>query len=718
MKMLSGGLMKKLYLFLNVLLYSAYIYSQTTCPSLPTISYGGQTYNTVLIGNRCWLKENLNIGTMVAGAQNQTNNNIIEKYCYNDSIANCTKYGGLYQWNEAMQYITTAKAKGICPTGWHIPTLTDISKLGNSVAANSNSLKAIGQGSGIGAGTNSSGFSVLLSGFRLNSNGSFSDIGLDSYNWNSSAGDSTHSYIIDLSAFDNTIHQYTVTDLNGFSVRCLLNSQLLLQAPNGGENWQIGSTQKITWTSSYVSNIKIDFTTNNGTNWTTIIGSTPATAGSYNWTILNNPSTQCRVRLSDVSDTTNTSTSVNLFTISGSTISITSPNGGEIWKVGEVDTIKWTSTSLANAKIEFTTNNGTTWTTIAASAPAPINFYLWKIPNTLSLNCKVRLSDAVVPIIISTSANVFTITNPSCPGLSTIVYGGQTYNTILIGNQCWLKENLNVGTRISGLQEQANNGIVEKYCYNNDPANCNIYGGLYRWAEAVQYQNGATNNSSPNPPYSGHILGICPTGWHLPDSVEFSILSTAVNNNANSLKALGEGSGIGVGTNLSGFTSLLSGTYYPDGSFSLLGLDDFFISSKEADPLNSVYLTLVSDFSDIFIRRNLKTYGHSVRCINDIITSINNKDIPELPKGYSLLQNYPNPFNPSTTISYQLPTNSHITIKIFDAIGNEIATLVNESKPAGSYEVKFNGSKLSSGVYFYQMKAGIFVVTKKLIFMK
>jgi len=69
--------------------------------------------------------------------------------------------------------------------------------------------------------------------------------------------------------------------------------------------------------------------------------------------------------------------------------------------------------------------------------------------------------------------------------------------------------------RINGLQEQTDNTIIEKYCYNNDSANCNLYGGLYQWAEAVQYQNDATNTTSPSPAFYRHVLGICPTGWHL-----------------------------------------------------------------------------------------------------------------------------------------------------------------------------------------------------------
>jgi uncharacterized protein (TIGR02145 family) len=115
------------------------------------ITYAGQTYNTVLIGSQCWLKENLNLGTRIDGSSDQTNNSTIEKYCYDDNDANCTTYGGLYQWNEAMQYVTTAGTQGICPTGWHIPTYAEFQTLVTAVSNDGNALKAIGQGGGSGA---------------------------------------------------------------------------------------------------------------------------------------------------------------------------------------------------------------------------------------------------------------------------------------------------------------------------------------------------------------------------------------------------------------------------------------------------------------------------------------------------------------------------------------------------------------------------------------
>ncbi|MFA6598842.1 MAG: choice-of-anchor J domain-containing protein, partial [Ignavibacteriaceae bacterium] len=90
----------------------------------------------------------------------------------------------------------------------------------------------------------------------------------------------------------------------------------------------------------------------------------------------------------------------------------------------------------------------------------------------------------------------------------------------------------------------------------------------------------------------------------------------------------------------------------------------------------------------------------------------------EIPTEYVLTQNYPNPFNPTTKISYSIPSNSNVTIKIFDALGRIVATLVNEEKTAGKYTVEFNGSNLSSGVYFYRLKAENFVDTKKLMLLK
>jgi hypothetical protein len=82
---------------------------------------------------------------------------------------------------------------------------------------------------------------------------------------------------------------------------------------------------------------------------------------------------------------------------------------------------------------------------------------------------------------------------------------------------------------------------------------------------------------------------------------------------------------------------------------------------------------------------------------------------------FSLEQNYPNPFNPSTTLRYSIPLQSKVIIKVYDILGKEIETLVNEEKAIGTYEVEFNAGKLSSGIYFYQMEAENYTQTKKML---
>ncbi|MGB2870204.1 MAG: T9SS type A sorting domain-containing protein [Bacteroidota bacterium] len=102
--------------------------------------------------------------------------------------------------------------------------------------------------------------------------------------------------------------------------------------------------------------------------------------------------------------------------------------------------------------------------------------------------------------------------------------------------------------------------------------------------------------------------------------------------------------------------------------------------------------------------------------VGDVVTNVDGN--PETPRTFGLFQNYPNPFNPTTVISYQLPVASMVTLSVFDVLGREVTVLVNEEKPAGHYSVRFDGSGLRSGVYFYRLSADGFVATRKLVLVK
>ena len=184
------------------------------------VLYGGETYSTVLIGDQCWFQKNLNIGTRIDGSSNQEENSTIEKYCYNNKDNNCVTHGGLYQWNEAMQYSTTEGGQGICPTGWHIPTLDEIETLWLYVDGSAPPLKALGQGTGSGTGNNATGFSALLAGCR-DYNGNIAYIGSEGFFWISTEYDDTNAYCILMVYDSNVFLVYGFVKVAGYSVRCL-----------------------------------------------------------------------------------------------------------------------------------------------------------------------------------------------------------------------------------------------------------------------------------------------------------------------------------------------------------------------------------------------------------------------------------------------------------------------------------------------------------------
>jgi hypothetical protein len=125
------------------------------------------------------------------------------------------------------------------------------------------------------------------------------------------------------------------------------------------------------------------------------------------------------------------------------------------------------------------------------------------------------------------------------------------------------------------------------------------------------------------------------------------------------------------------------------------------INHLQAISLLKYYSTLVQDFYD-------NNFPVSVPNITDNI----------LTEEFQLSQNYPNPFNPTTSLQYIIGSRQFVTLKVYNLLGKEIATLVNEEKPAGEYEVEFNGIEVPSGIYFYELKAGSFTQTKKMILMK
>lgn len=514
------------------------------CPGTSTVEYEGQVYNTIQIFSQCWLKENLNVGEMIAGTTEQSNNQSIEKYCFNNESDSCTKYGGLYQWDEMMQYGLLPGAQGICPVGWHLPTDEEWKILEGAV----DSEYGIGDPEwdieywdyrGFDAGTNLK----TTSGWYENDNG---------------------------------------TDLFGFSA-----------LPGGG------------YYSGY-------FDDNVGFWWTSTQKGYP-----YAWyRYLPDDGPELRRYSDDKEDSFSVRCLQGVIYIPLMELTFTAVNNDA-------------HVQLDSIKVMNRTFEGE----IVLLYPDSVLVLGSELPyvngdELILIGYSGTLESGRFDSPLESQAYTFQFaTNIPCPGTPTVEYEGQVYNTIQIFSQCWLKENLNVGTMIEGTMEQSNNGTIEKYCYNNEPDSCTKYGGLYQWNEMMQYTTWQGTQS------------ICPPGWYVPTDEEWKVLEGAVDSqygigdpewDDTGLRGYDAGGNLKEAdvthwtspntgaTNSSGFTGLPGGCRDGDGgNFWGFGYIGFFWSSSQYNASDTWDRGLFYDYTNVGRYDDFKGYGCPVRCLKD-----------------------------------------------------------------------------------------------------
>ncbi len=184
-----------------------------TCGNNLTDIRDNKVYPTVHIGSQCWMASNLNYGTILVSTQDQRDNCIWEKYCYSDNPVNCTILGGLYQWDEIMQYDETPADQGFCPPGWHIPTENDWNTL-FAVYTNNGFAGSPLKFSGF------SGFNALLAGANYY-NTSWDFKGFATFFWSSTLHSPTKAWAHGMNDPDPSVSAYPATRVSAFSVRCL-----------------------------------------------------------------------------------------------------------------------------------------------------------------------------------------------------------------------------------------------------------------------------------------------------------------------------------------------------------------------------------------------------------------------------------------------------------------------------------------------------------------
>lgn len=190
-----------------------------------------------------------------------------------------------------------------------------------------------------------------------------------------------------------------------------------------------------------------------------------------------------------------------------------------------------------------------------------------------------------------------------------------------------MAQNLNVGVWVPGLtnsDNQSNNSVIEKYCYNDDKTVCGTDGGLYQWAEAMGFKNACNGvsisaASCAETIATGHHQGICPDGWHIPKKEEWNLLATSLGGTyyaGEKMKTTTKWVNT-QGSNLSGFSAFPVGVRSDAGGFDYVGYHTIFWVATEYSDVNAYGSDLQNISAVLDVTQYSKKYGFSVRCLKD-----------------------------------------------------------------------------------------------------
>jgi len=299
----------------------------------------------------------------------------------------------------------------------------------------------------------------------------------------------------------------SINDLSDLSFN-IKSPYITVISPNGGENWGIGSTRQIKWTSAGINFVDVYYSTDNGATWNTIVSNYQAGSGTYNWTVPANPSPICRIKISEQSNASNFDVSNNVFTIPNPSVVLTSPNGGETWASGTSKTIYWNATGIQNLMLEYTTDGGANWNTIISAVNASSGFYNWNVPNITSQNCLIRATDIsnsnytdITDGVFKIVAPILTITSPS-GGENFVAYTYQniTWNSNAVSSYVKLEYSVNGGSTWNLISNaEYNDGSYNWYVANNPSNNCKVRISDYYINTINSISNGNFNISAPQP---------------------------------------------------------------------------------------------------------------------------------------------------------------------------------------------------------------------------
>ncbi len=510
------------------------------------------------------------------------------------------------------------------------------------------------------------------------------------------------------------VDDYNVRDQSDTAFEIYEGKSITVTSPNGGESWEVGSQQTVTWTSTNVDYVNIYGNFEDGN---ALIASQIPSSGSYSWTIPDKPGA-CTIGIYDAGDDSIYDTGDASFTIvSTPRVTIIYPNGGEEFNYGETVKILWSAYRVSAADIDYSTDAGYSWQNIVENVSD--TFYVWTVPDISSDNYSIKVTSVENSSVSDLTDNHFSV-NEEQPGgiivlrendaqgipvhldeivsVSGVVTASNQFGSTgpafiqdeiagisLFGSYI---DNLQIGDSITiGGTVTQYNGLTE--IINLDYSNIQIHRQeLDITPKVITISEMLSQEWNGIERYEGLLIQI--------ENVHFVETGTFVGN-TNYHITDGTDSLI---VRLDPDVTDITGQEIPSGDIAVSGISGQF---KSGQPYNSGYQIMPRSWDDIHTGNTL-----------EISDNMNAEE-------YILKQNYPNPFNPTTIISYNIPDMEIVSIVIYDINGKEITKLVNSRiQSPGHYEIVFNVDDfhISAGIYFIRMQAGDFIETKKMVFMK
>ncbi|MBU1116827.1 MAG: T9SS type A sorting domain-containing protein [Bacteroidetes bacterium] len=404
--------------------------------------------------------------------------------------------------------------------------------------------------------------------------------------------------------------------------------------------------------------------------------------------------------------------SINTLLFSQS-LNLISPNGGEIWEHKSSPKIIWTSDKVSLIRIDISFNDGVDWENISLIWPSAAREYTWYVPDSISSECKIKITDTSNDSVYAMSSNSFTIREQSeskfilVLGSSTAAGVGVTTN-----DSAWV-------TRYKKYVQQRNTAVNV----------INLAVGGYTTYEILP--NGYVTPANRPSPAIGHnitkALSYSPIAIiiNLPSNdaaYNYSVEEQLFNYSVVMNKADSANVPVWVATtqprNLTDIQrqSLMD---VRDSTYSIWGDSAIDFWSTIADESGKIVSTYGSGDGI-----HLNNAGHRIlfnRVVNEnipITITSTNDIIAYQPTSFKLEQNFPNPFNPATKIQYNLQESGFVKLIVYNTLGQEVETIVDNFENAGLHSTTFNAQNLSSGFYFYTLQVGTHRESKKMMLLK